>query len=266
MTRPIARAAAVVLWLAAVAVIWVSVVWGRRFQHESPEILGVAPLVGRNPRGRLGLAVRLGPGRCRRGGDCGGARGGRGWWWRARLRWVVVASSIGAGAFATSLALTDGADGVLRGAAHETEYVANLAVAPPAGEFVRTFVERIDDYSVHERGHPPGFVLVLKLLDAVGLDGVWPAGVAVDPGGRRRPCRRARRGVGGRRRLVGAPCGSAAGRRPVRVVDGDVGRCRVQRRRRGRRGGRSDRLAWRAAGPLSSPVPCPGCCSAAWSS
>jgi hypothetical protein len=36
-------------------------------------------------------------------------------------------------------------------------------------------VERIDEYSVHVRGHPPGFVLVLKALDGIGLGGEWPA-------------------------------------------------------------------------------------------
>ncbi|MGI9052552.1 MAG: glycosyltransferase [Ilumatobacteraceae bacterium] len=97
----------------------------------------------------------------------------RGWWWRVRLRWVVVTSSIGAAAFAVLLALTDGADGVLRGAAHETEFLVNLPVTPPAAEFLRTFVDRIGDYSVHVRGHPPGFVLALKALDAVHLGGDW---------------------------------------------------------------------------------------------
>ena len=32
----------------------------------------------------------------------------RDWWWRVRLRWVVVTSSIGAAGFALLLALTDG--------------------------------------------------------------------------------------------------------------------------------------------------------------
>jgi len=83
-------------------------------------------------------------------------------------------SSLGSGAFALLLALTDGADGVLHGAVHPSEYLANLTTAPPAGEFVRTFVERIDEYSVHVRGHPPGFVLVLKALDSGGLGDGWP--------------------------------------------------------------------------------------------
>jgi hypothetical protein len=176
MTRPAARAAVLGLWIAALALIWLSVAWGRRYQRESPEIfLGAAPLVGRNPTD--GWEWRFGWGLVGAGAVASAVVAGvvRGWWWRVRLRWVVVASSGAAAAFATSLALTDGADGVLHGAADETEYLANLSVAPPAAEFVRTFVERIDIYTVHLRGHPPGFVLVLKVLDGVGLDGEWPA-------------------------------------------------------------------------------------------
>lgn len=165
-----------VLGLGAVGVIALSVVWGRRYQEDLPQIfLGAAPLVGRSFRdgwdwrfgwGLVGAAVVA-------AADI--AAVATGLWARARLRWVVAASSIGAGVFATTLALTDGVDGVLYGATHRTEYLVNLRTAPPAAEFVRTFVERIDDYSVHQRGHPPGFVLVLKALDFVGLDGAWPA-------------------------------------------------------------------------------------------
>ena len=39
---------------------------------------------------------------------------------------------------------------------------------PPAGEFVRTFVERIDDYSVHVRGHPPGLRARAEAAGVVG--------------------------------------------------------------------------------------------------
>jgi len=98
-----------------------------------------------------------------------------GWWSSARTRTVYAASGIGAMSFAVALALADGADGIRYGVADRHEYLANLPTMPPAEEFVRTFVERIDDYSVHVRGHPPGFPLVLKALDAVGLGGVWPA-------------------------------------------------------------------------------------------
>lgn len=155
---------------------WVSVRWGREMQRTAPEIfLGAAPLVGRNFRDGWdwrfgwGLVGAVGVGVATIVGVH------RGWFLHARLRAVVLVSSVGAGLFGLFLALTDGVDGVLFGAADDAEYLANLDIAPPAGEFVRTFVERIDDYSVHVRGHPPGFLLILKFFDAVGLDGAWPA-------------------------------------------------------------------------------------------
>lgn len=175
MTRTWARAATAAAWVGAAAVIATSVVWGRAYQRESPQIfLGAAPLVGRNFAdgwdwrfgwGLVGAAVIAAT-------LVGSVASGR--WWRVRLRWVVAASSAGSGGLAVLLALTDGADGMLHGAVDRTEYLANLATTPPAAEFVRTFVERLDDYSVHVRGHPPGFTLVLKALDGVGLSDQWP--------------------------------------------------------------------------------------------
>lgn len=159
----------------AVAVVWWSVVRGRAGQRTNTRLnLGAAPLVGRDELDGwvwrfgwglvgAGLVALLVAAACRSG-----------WWWRVRQRWVVLSTSLGAMLFATLLALNDGADGLRYGAEHKTEYFANLAKAPPAGEFVRTFVDKIDRYSVHVRGHPPGFVLLLKFLDAIGLSGVWP--------------------------------------------------------------------------------------------
>ncbi len=175
MSTRAARIAVAAQWAGAAALIWLSVTWGRRYQRDAPEIfLGAAPLVGRDVSD--GWDWRFGWGLVAAGVVAAAviAAAVHGWW-RMRLRWIVVAASLGAGVFATALALTDGGDGMLHGATDRTEYLANVASAPPASEFVRTFVARIDDYTVHARGHPPGFVLVLKLLDSIGLDGAWPA-------------------------------------------------------------------------------------------
>lgn len=160
---------------AAGGAVWWSVVEGRAEQRVNTGLeLGAAPLVGRDEldgwvwrwgwsllgAGLLALLIAVAY--------------QRGWWWRVRQRWVLLATSLGAMLFGTLLALGDGIDGLRYGAEHPTEYLANLATAPPAGEFVRTFVDDISRYSVHVRGHPPGFVLVLKFLDAIGLSGVWP--------------------------------------------------------------------------------------------
>jgi hypothetical protein len=144
-------------------------------QRTDPEIfLGAAPFVGRNFRDgwdwrwnwALVAAAII--------GALVVVSVWQGWWWKVRLRWVMVASGLGSGAFAVLLALTDRTGGLLFGAGDKTEYLANLKTAPPAAEFVRGFVDHIGKYSVHVRGHPPGFVLVLKALDAVGLSGPWP--------------------------------------------------------------------------------------------
>jgi methylthioxylose transferase len=162
-------------WLLAAALIALSVHFGRQLQVDRPEVfLGAAPLVGQDPRDgwdwRFGwplvaagvvaavLVWCVGSGR----------------WSRWSMRIVSLVTAASAGAFALLLALTDGRIGLLRGADHETEYLANLPITPPAREFVRDFVADIQQYSVHVRGHPPGFVLVLKFLDAIGLTGAWP--------------------------------------------------------------------------------------------
>ena len=168
----------------------VSVSWGIRLQRETPEIfLGAAPLVGQDPKhgwvwrfswALVGAAVL---------GALVIVATARGWWWRLRTRSIVPLVAIGAASFAVLLALTDGREGLLRGAVHPTEYLANLEIMPPAGEFVRRFVEDLDRYSVHVRGHPPGFVVLLAALDSIGLEGGWPVvglsvlGTALMPAG-----------------------------------------------------------------------------------
>lgn len=177
-------------WAWAVLLIAVSVSWGLRLQRESPEIfLGAAPLVGRDPqhgwRWRFGWALVA-------AATLGAAVAfatWRGWWWRLRTRTIIPVVGLGAALFAVLLALTDGRDGLLYGAVHPTEYLANLPIMPSTGEFVRRFVDDIDRYSVHIRGHPPGFIVLLAALEAVGLGGEWPVvglsvlGAALAPAG-----------------------------------------------------------------------------------
>ena len=173
------RSAWAVLWCASwVIAAWVikfSVERGRELQKSNPEIyLGAAPLVGR--KFRDGWDWRFSWALVAAGAVAALVAAGcvAGWWWKLRLRWVVLGSAIASGVFATLLALTDGSDGLLYAVKHPTEYSAGLDTFAPAGEFLRTFIERIDDYSVHVRGHPPGFVLLLKAMAAVGLGGPWP--------------------------------------------------------------------------------------------
>lgn len=166
---------ALALYAGVLSAFYVAVTWGRELQRTAPEVfLGAAPLVGQNFRDgwdwRFGWSL-IGA------GVLGGAvmtLAARGWYDQARLRVIVRSTALGAGLFGLLLALTDGRDGVFYGVEDETEYLANLPITPPAGDFVRNFVGDIGDYSVHVRGHPPGFIVLLKFLDAIGLGGSWP--------------------------------------------------------------------------------------------
>lgn len=165
----------VALYAGVASAFYVAIDWGRNLQRTAPEIfLGAAPLVGRNFRDawdwRFGWGL-IGAGLV---ASLIVVLAGRGWFASARLRVVLAATGASAGVFSTLLALTDGRDGLFYGVEDDTEYLANLPLAPPAGDFVRNFVVDINDYSVHVRGHPPGFVVLLKMFDAVGLSGSWP--------------------------------------------------------------------------------------------
>ena len=173
-TRRSRAALTTTLFALAIGLVWLSIIWGRRLQKRMPEIkLGAAPFVGRDQRD--------------------------GWDWRAhwqlaipiviacvvvfaaphvitrwRLRWVALATGLTAGAFAVALAFGDGSDGLFHGATDKTEYYANLSQTREWRSFLSTFVDRLPYYSVHVRGHPPGFTLVLKAIAAIGLHGAWP--------------------------------------------------------------------------------------------
>jgi len=163
------------LYAGVASAFYVSVDWGRNLQRDAPEVfLGAAPLVGRNFRD--GWDWRFGWGLVGAGAIAVVmiVLAARGWFESARLRVVVLMTGLAAGAFATLLALTDGRDGLFYGVEDDSEYLANLPITPPAGDFVRNFVVDIDNYSVHVRGHPPGYVVLLKFLDAIWLGGSWP--------------------------------------------------------------------------------------------
>jgi methylthioxylose transferase len=148
---------------------------GRHLQRVSPEIfLGAAPLVGRNFRDgwdwrwswATPLAVVI--------GSVVVVLTHRRWWQQASMRALLATTSLLAAAFAVVLAAVDGVDGLVYGAEHKTEYLANLDKVDSAASFVRHFVRDIDAYSVHVRGHPPAFMVLIKWMDTIGLTGVWP--------------------------------------------------------------------------------------------
>jgi methylthioxylose transferase len=183
--------------LAAILVVNWAVRWGRRVQRDARVKLGAAPFVGAwhwrvrwavVPAIALALAV-----------VCFGPKLTA----RLRPRALVLATGAAAALFTLLLAAADGFDRLLDPVVHPTEYWANLATLPPAGTMLRRFssIPFLLGYSVHLKGHPPGFVLVLKALAAVGLGRPWTVGALS---------------------YLGAGVAAAAVLATVRLVAGDV--------------------------------------------
>jgi methylthioxylose transferase len=102
---------------------------------------------------------------------------------RVGWRTLLFASSAAAAAWAVSLALVDGVQGLTSPLEARTEYLADVANVGSPGALLSTFVDRIGDYSIHVQGHPPGMLLLLSALDRVGLGGSgWAAGLCIAGG------------------------------------------------------------------------------------
>jgi methylthioxylose transferase len=153
----------------AAGVIYLAVKYGRRYVGDPDVKLDAAPLVGkwdwRPSRWMLPavmvalLVVGTGPTLME----------------RLRLRWAVLVASGASGVFSMALAFTDGPSKVLEPVVHESEYLANLPTLPSARVTIELFSE-LDfmlGYSVHVKGHPPGFILLLQGLAALGLGAPW---------------------------------------------------------------------------------------------
>jgi methylthioxylose transferase len=161
-----------VFGLCLVAIGW-AFVWGRRFERREPRIkLGAAPFVGAwDPRLALAMvpaivvgcaAVLLLPKVLRVLSDV----------------WSIVVTSLTGALFALVLAGADGLDAILAPVVDPTEYWANLEFLPKAADLLllHSNYEFLVDRSVHMKGHPPGFVLLLKGLAAIGLEAPWVVG------------------------------------------------------------------------------------------
>lgn len=101
-----------------------------------------------------------------------------------KLRWgalllVVVLASV---AWVVALNSTR-PDGLVAPMERSDEYLADVPAIDSPRDFLTTYPERIDEYSVHVRSHPPGFVLLLWGMDQVGLGGGgWAATLVVGAG------------------------------------------------------------------------------------
>ncbi len=102
---------------------------------------------------------------------------------RVRWRMLLLASAVAAAAWAVSLALVDGWQGLTRPLEFRAEYLADVAKVASPGAFLSTFVDHIRDYGVHVQGHPPGMLLILWCLDRIGLGGSgWSALLCIGGG------------------------------------------------------------------------------------
>jgi hypothetical protein len=159
-----------VLWAIAVPLTWLLGTWmaGRGARL----VLGDAPpFIG-------GLDLRLGPGLAPAllvsfAVVVWGPSISRRWSWPV----LLLAGWVAAMAFAVTLAVSDGAAALTEPLRSPHDY---LAVLPRAsadlGAFVRTYTEALPGLPIHVRGHPPGMVVLLVLMDRVGLAGAgWAA-------------------------------------------------------------------------------------------
>ncbi len=163
-------AATVTVALALVALEIYSFVEGNRLQRQQPLIkLGAGPLVGMwNLRvtakvipviavaaiAVIGLPVVAA---------------------KMRQAAAIAVTAITGAVFAWALAASDGWAAVIKPVTDRTEYWAGLKNAKPAGQYLRTFIDQQKFYSVHVRGHPPGFTLLLMLMRSIGLGSAWAA-------------------------------------------------------------------------------------------
>jgi methylthioxylose transferase len=154
--------------IAAAFVGWATV-WGRRVQKNPDVKLGAAPLVGQwkfrpsigylMPIG-LALLVVIAVPRL---------------YVRLHTRWVVLSSVGLSAAFTAALAGADGRVAMLAPVVHGTEYWYWLDKFPPVRQMLAVYDEYdfILNFSTHIKGHPPGYVLLLKGLAALGLAKPW---------------------------------------------------------------------------------------------
>lgn len=99
-----------------------------------------------------------------------------------RLRWPLVPAASGAAAagWAVALAVTDGWSRLTAPVVRPQEYERFAAGIDDPGAFLRTFAERVPDYPVHVRAHPPFATLVPWAMDHLGAAGAgWFAALLI---------------------------------------------------------------------------------------
>jgi methylthioxylose transferase len=94
--------------------------------------------------------------------------------WRTLL-FVAFAGSV---VWTVSVAASEGWSALARPLQHPTDYLAALPLESPL-DFIDGFVDGIDRLPLHAQSHPPGAVLLLWLLGAIGFPGAGIAAIVV---------------------------------------------------------------------------------------
>ena len=89
----------------------------------------------------------------------------------------VILFTVGllASAWTVALAWSQGTAVMIDPVTHPTEYWAQLPKLPPAGRMLHVWSDPLwmRNQPVHLKGHPPGYVLLLKVLGHLGLNSPW---------------------------------------------------------------------------------------------
>jgi hypothetical protein len=98
-----------------------------------------------------------------------------------RLRWsaLLLATWAAGAAWAVALAASAGVDAISAPLRTRYEYLGAVPSVDGPGSFLSGFVDALPTYPTHVKGHPPGMMLVLWLLDATGLGGAEIAAALV---------------------------------------------------------------------------------------
>ncbi len=94
-------------------------------------------------------------------------------------RRLLVVTTLLAGSWALSLAMADGIDALTSPLSGPHDYLVTVDRIDSPGIFLESFVDRLETFSLHVQGHPPGMVLIFWGLAQVGLGGAAWATVLV---------------------------------------------------------------------------------------
>jgi methylthioxylose transferase len=102
---------------------------------------------------------------------------------RASWRGLMWSAPMIAAVWTVTLNATRGAEGFVHGIDNRHEYLSDVDAVGAPFSFLRGFTDDFDGYATHTQGHPPGFVIVLWVLRALGLGGAgWAAALCIAAG------------------------------------------------------------------------------------